>query len=128
MTFKTTSRLLKILTCGHLKVSRFLGFSNKIARVWLQIFLTKLIEVFDASAKVSSGILSGNINNFGDFNECLQARSSAKSASGKYCLAYVNVDVPEEMRHLRDLKKLSHSLETFKGNFTEGFDDVSFEI
>jgi Nose resistant-to-fluoxetine protein, N-terminal domain len=89
------------------------------------MFSFKLFEVFDASAKISSGILSGNINNFGDFDECLQARLSGSGVKGQYCLSYVNVDVPKEMSHLTKLKGLSHSLETFKGNFTKGFDDVS---
>jgi hypothetical protein len=78
--------------------------------------------VFDASAKISSGLLSGNINNFGDFDECLHAHSTSESgARGQYCLAYVKIDMPEEMNQL---KKLSHSFETFRSNFTKGFDDV----
>lgn len=96
----------------------------------LSIFLTKKCVtqicylVYDASAKVSPGILSGNVNNFGDFDECLQSRSSNSDTSGQYCLAYVKIDVPDELLHLNKLKKLSHSLETFKSNFT--FDDVSY--
>lgn len=80
--------------------------------------------MYDASAKISSGVLSGNINSFGDFDECLSAQSPLSGATGQYCLAYVNVDVPDEMIHLNKLKKLSHSLETFQSNFTRGLDDV----
>lgn len=80
--------------------------------------------MYDASAKISSGVLSGNINNFGDFDECLNVRSPMNGASGQYCLAYVNVDIPDEMNHLKRLKKLSHSMETFQSNFTRGLDDV----
>lgn len=82
--------------------------------------------MFDASAKVSPGILSGNVNNFGDFDECLQSRSSDSDISGQYCLAYVKIDIPDKLVYLNQLKKLSHSLETFKSNFTKGFDDVSY--
>lgn len=92
---------------------------------WYERKNPNLFKVFDASAKISSGILSGNINSFGDFDECLRTRSRSESISGKYCLAYVNIQVPEEMKLLRNLKKLSHSMETFKGNFSQGFDDVS---
>jgi hypothetical protein len=81
--------------------------------------------VFDASAKVSSGLLSGNINNFGDFDECLRTKSRSRDIGGKFCLAYVNVEVPEDMKIMKQLKKLSHSMETFKGNFSKGVDDVS---
>lgn len=78
----------------------------------------------DSSAKISSGLLSGNINNYGDFDECLQARSPAKDIQGQYCLAYMTIDVPEEMLHLNKLRKLSQSLETFRSNFSNGFDEV----
>lgn len=79
----------------------------------------------DASAKLLSGLLSGNINNFGDFDECLKARSLNYNIQGQYCLAYMKIDVPEEMVHLHKLRKLSHSLETFQSSFTKGFDEVS---
>lgn len=79
-------------------------------------------QVFDASAKISSGLLSGNLNNFGDFDECLHARSPVDGfISGQYCLAYLNIEVPDRFKQLR---KLLHSLETFRGNFSRGFDDV----
>lgn len=82
--------------------------------------------MFDASAKISSGILSGNINNFGDFDECLSTRSPlSDDARGQYCLTYVNIDIPEEMKQLNRLKKLSHSLETFQSNSINGMDDVN---
>lgn len=83
--------------------------------------------MFDASAKVSPGILSGNVNNFGDFDECLQSRQYSSNTSSQYCLAYVKIDVPDELIHLNKLQKLAHSLETFKSNFTKGFDDVSYD-
>lgn len=84
--------------------------------------------MFDASAKISSGVLSGNINSFGDFDECLNARSPLSGASAQYCLAYVNIEIPDEMNHLNRLKKLSHSLETFQSNSTRGLDDVSDKL
>lgn len=81
--------------------------------------------MFDASSKAPSGLLSGNINSFGDFDECLQAQPSSSDAGGQYCLAYLKIEVPKEMKRFNRLKKLSHSLETFQSNFTRGFDDVS---
>lgn len=66
-------------------------------------------------------MLSGNINNFGDFDECLHAKSPSTGTRGKYCLAYVNIDVTADMEQLLSLKKISHSMETFKSG---GFDDV----
>lgn len=81
--------------------------------------------MFDSSAKISSGLLSGNINNFGDFDACLGTKSRSRGISGKYCIAYVNLEVPDDMKIAKQLKKLSSSLETFKGNFSKGVDDVS---
>lgn len=79
--------------------------------------------MFDASAKISSGLLNGNINSFGDFDECLNVKSSGDVGS-QYCMAYVDIDVPDEMVHLKQIKKLSHSMETFKSNFSRGLNDV----
>lgn len=79
--------------------------------------------MFDASARISSGLLSGNVNSFGDFDECLHAESP-NGARGQYCMAYVDVEVPDELIHLKRLKKRSHSMETFKSNFSRGLDDV----
>lgn len=56
--------------------------------------------MYDASAKLPSGILQGNINQFGDFDECLLINAVFKKAKdssgikGKYCLA--NIDVQFE--------------------------------
>lgn len=43
----------------------------------------------DASAKLQSGILDGNIKNLGQYDECVEARGLA--FTGQYCLANVNV-------------------------------------
>lgn len=77
--------------------------------------------MYDSSSKVSSGVLSGNINNFGDFDECLNAKSPSTGIRGKYCLAYVKIDIPANMDQLQKLKKSSHSMEIFK---SEDLDDV----
>lgn len=45
--------------------------------------------MFDARAKLPSGILSGNLNQFGDFDECLAVRSTDESFRGKFCLASI---------------------------------------
>lgn len=57
--------------------------------------------MYDASAKLPSGILQGNINQYGDFDECLainavfknpkQKSEDSSGIQGKYCIA--NIDV-----------------------------------
>lgn len=44
--------------------------------------------MIDATAKIPSGLLSGNVNQFGDFDECLSIRKPVK---GKYFLASLDV-------------------------------------
>lgn len=74
----------------------------------------------DASAKLSSGILSGNVNQFGDFDECLSIDESDGLFQGQYCLAYVQPAVPNTVR----LRKL-HDLAQSHGMIKSNFEDVS---
>lgn len=55
--------------------------------------------MFDASAKPPSGILQGNINQYGDYDECLSINAVFKKLDsdkpsgikGKYCLADIDI-------------------------------------
>lgn len=63
--------------------------------------------VLDSNAKVTSGLLRGQNNHFGDFSMCTDIRSNVKrvvdeetsvvKVRGKYCLAHIEVQaaVPE---------------------------------
>lgn len=49
--------------------------------------------MYDSSAKLPSGILRGNVNQLGDFDQCLSvATQEDPSIVGKYCLASVDVE------------------------------------
>lgn len=41
--------------------------------------------MYDASAKLSSGVLSGNVNNYGDLDECLSINQPMHSITGRHC-------------------------------------------
>lgn len=41
--------------------------------------------MFDATAKLSSGVLSGNVNNYGDLDECLSINQPMHSIKGRHC-------------------------------------------
>ncbi|XP_017792734.1 PREDICTED: uncharacterized protein LOC108574590 [Habropoda laboriosa] len=69
-----------------------------------KIFLRQLrgyklwaLQMLDSSAKIPSGLLRGNVNQLGDFDECLGVVAHVKlndntiKVQGKYCLA--NIDV-----------------------------------
>lgn len=75
----------------------------------------------DASAKIPSGILSGNINQFGDFDECLNVKAPNNEFTGKYCLAYIQMTVPEYLPNLVKIRKLLQAHDAFVNDF----DDVS---
>ena len=57
--------------------------------------------MLDASAKIGSGILNGNINNFGDFDECLD--SKLESFQGKYCLSEIQFEIHTHVKHFKNL-------------------------
>jgi len=59
--------------------------------------------VFDSSAKIPSGLLNGNINQYGDFDQCLDVKTELDPLMyphlenyrilGKYCLATFDLDI-----------------------------------
>lgn len=51
------------------------------------------ISVIDSSAKMPSGILRGNLNQYGDFDECINVHDNS-GISGKYCLAAIQLKHP----------------------------------
>jgi hypothetical protein len=79
--------------------------------------------VYDASAKLSSGVLSGNVNRYGDFDECLNAiADNEMSFSSQYCLAYIQPNVAShDDKYLNYLRTLALSFEAYKSKF----DDVN---
>ncbi|KAH1022512.1 hypothetical protein HUJ04_011905 [Dendroctonus ponderosae] len=88
-------------------------------RFWDGAFRNELdsLKLFDASAKPPSGLLSGNINQFGDFEECLQVPRA------QYCLALIDLE-PLWKKPLHQYKDLIHS----HFSITESFDDPSHRV
>jgi hypothetical protein len=78
--------------------------------------------VYDASAKMSSGILNGNVNRLGDYDQCLGVVAESEEYRGKYCLAYVQPTVDSKLKFLNYLRTLALSFEAYKSTF----DDVSY--
>lgn len=73
----------------------------------------------DASAKVPSGILSGNVNQLGDFDECINVESPNNEFIGKYCLAYVQISIPDNLPRLKRFRKLLQSHDAFVNDFND---------
>lgn len=74
--------------------------------------------MYDATAKIPSGLLNGNINQFGDFDECIGIQGS-EGIQGQYCLAYLHLKIDESRIDLRHLHRLVHSHYAFKSNITD---------
>lgn len=65
-----------------------------------------------------SGLLSGNVNQLGDFDECMGVEGS-DGIKGKYCLAYLQLDVDQSRADLLHLHRFMHSHYAFRSNVTD---------
>ncbi|XP_044732130.1 uncharacterized protein LOC123295001 [Chrysoperla carnea] len=77
--------------------------------------------VYDASAKIPSGLLSGNINQFGDFDECINSHSDDGEIAGQYCL--VDIQTVEPSSKSDYLLKLNNLINTYYPAHSD-FDDA----
>ncbi|KAL0272825.1 UNVERIFIED_CONTAM: hypothetical protein PYX00_005653 [Menopon gallinae] len=70
----------------------------------LQRYKLWALMMYDATAKLPSGILQGNTNQYGDFDQCIsvnatfkrQSRDGVSGIQGKYCLATIDVSSDSE--------------------------------
>ncbi|TGZ56969.1 nose resistant to fluoxetine protein 6 [Temnothorax longispinosus] len=76
------------------------------------------LKMYDATAKVPSGLLSGNVNQLGDFDECVGVEGK-DGIRGQYCLAYLQLDVDQSRPDLKYLHRLLHSHYAFRSNMTD---------
>lgn len=73
--------------------------------------------MYDSTAKIPSGIFNGNLNQYGDYDMCLNIVAGTKEFQGKYCVAYIQ---PRSKNGtFSDLLKLIQSYEFFKSNFND---------
>ena len=74
-----------------------------------------LSTVHDASAKLPAGLLNGNVNQYGDMDQCLQVRSPWQGPviKGRYCLTTMSLRLSDPhhplLRHIHQLLQ-SHDL------------------
>ncbi len=80
--------------------------------------------MYDASAKLTSGVLNGNVNQFGEFDQCLNVIIPGNDFQAQYCLAYIQPVSPIPDRYLEHLRKLIQSYEMFKSEFDDVIDNV----
>jgi hypothetical protein len=83
--------------------------------------------VYDSSAKLPSGILRGNVNQLGDFDQCLAVgKHEAPGIDGKYCLASVDVESTTLKTNDADSLEKAVQLAQSYGLIRSSYRDVSF--
>lgn len=75
------------------------------------------IVVYDSNAKITSGLLNGNVNQLGDFDMCLSVQSQ-DDVNGKYCLASMQFEAPTSP-YLAALYRLVHSHFPFRSKLED---------
>ncbi|CAD7077419.1 unnamed protein product [Hermetia illucens] len=75
------------------------------------------LQMYDSSAHFTSGILNGNVNQFGDFDQCLNVQGPLEDFKGQYCLAYLQPEVPPQYRRLKKIHNLVQSHNAFISDF-----------
>ncbi|XP_075972637.1 drop dead [Anticarsia gemmatalis] len=73
------------------------------------------LKMFDATAKPPAGILSGNGNQYGDFDECLSIDGAVR---GKYCLASLQMSFNGD-DNMDEIDTLVHSGHYIRSNITD---------
>ncbi|XP_014475148.1 PREDICTED: nose resistant to fluoxetine protein 6 [Dinoponera quadriceps] len=114
-------KLLQILPAydpGAGRVSAECKRHSDIFHEELSKFTLWALKMYDATAKVPSGLLSGNVNQFGDFDECVGVEGK-DGIRGQYCLAYLKLDVDQSRPDLKYLHRLLHSHYAFRSNLTD---------
>lgn len=73
----------------------------------------------DASAKLTSGILNGNIDQYGDFDLCLSSKPRGESFRSQYCLVSLQLTLPAAEQHLQQLRRLTLGNEPYESEFED---------
>ncbi|EDW06368.2 nose resistant to fluoxetine protein 6 [Drosophila mojavensis] len=87
------------------------------------------LKMHDASGKLNSGILNGNINQPGDFDQCMGIQQTFDDGTdgspansplrGQYCLAYAQPVLPHKSKRLQAFFELLQSHGPFRSEFND---------
>jgi Nose resistant-to-fluoxetine protein, N-terminal domain len=81
--------------------------------------------VYDSHGRVPASLLSGNVNQYGDFDQCLRVehrpQGSAETIKGQYVLAHFDLQVSGKVNNpqLEHLLTLAHSYDVITSNFSD---------
>ncbi|XP_075155470.1 drop dead [Haematobia irritans] len=96
------------------------------------------LKMHDSTGKLNSGIINGNINQIGDFDQCLGIANKMNAPTGadgstlgdsdeikgQYCLAYAQPELPHKSKRLQKFFNLVQS----HGPFHSEFDDPGHRV
>nr|CAD7401225.1 unnamed protein product [Timema cristinae] len=90
----------KVRTEDCRKHSRIFLHQLKKYKLWA-------LQMYDSSAKLPSGILRGNVNQLGDFDQCLSVMGSEPNTPtemirGQYCLASIDISATPQAMSVYD--------------------------
>ncbi|KAK1137721.1 hypothetical protein K0M31_002215 [Melipona bicolor] len=114
-------RLLQVLPAFDPGVGRVSPECKRHTEIFhreLAKFTLWALKMYDATAKIPSGLLNGNVNQFGDFDECIEIEGS-DGIQGQYCLAYLQLSIDKSRLDLNHLHRLIHSHYAFRSNITD---------
>lgn len=77
------------------------------------------ILVYDANGQISVGLLSGNVNMYGDFMECLSVEDVNLHFRGKHCFSELQPFVDKSATYLSFLRRLAQSYDLMQSNFED---------
>ncbi|CRK86898.1 CLUMA_CG000720, isoform A [Clunio marinus] len=85
----------------------------------LQKFEFWALKMYDANGEISFGILSGNVNMYGDFEECLNIYEESLHFRGKHCFVELQPFVLKSAVYLNYLRRLAQSYDLMQTNFND---------
>ncbi|KAL7027103.1 hypothetical protein ACKWTF_005310 [Chironomus riparius] len=77
------------------------------------------LQMYDASGHFSTGILRGNANSFGDYEECLSVHNEKLRIKGKHCYIEMQPHVNGSAEYLNYIRELVQSFEIIKSKITD---------
>lgn len=112
---RESSTLSSILNAHFLLANTRLIFLYGSRTKWSRVFIAFVVvfAVIDSSGKVPASLLRGNINQLGDFDQCVNVKGSYENSSdfmsdreeiyGKYCLAAIDITLPPALHTINNL-------------------------
>ncbi|XP_059483619.1 nose resistant to fluoxetine protein 6 isoform X2 [Neocloeon triangulifer] len=102
------------------------GEHSRIAKAAANNLELWALQMFDSTGRVPPSLLNGNVNQYGDFDQCLQIEhtlsESGETIKGQYALAFLDLQVRDQEvadLQIKHLLALAHSYDVIRSNFSD---------